>query len=312
MVEFFLLVVIIFATFVGAKNKNIKIAPYILSVFFGVIIGLLLHKQFATYFNAKTGLDYPFGSTAAFILLLMLGAILFYALLITFYHIDEKSAEKIYRFFGHANIVLVPVATGTLFVLLCLLVSELPVKGIDPLQKQIGDSSVTKYSKKLIQGSGIDLRFVDTASLSKQQTSETIVPLAIKTSTITFDQKIEYDMLDKINAQRKNEGLEPLNYDNALSNVARDHSIDMMNKRYFAHISLSGKTPFDRLHDAKISYDLAGENLAVSDSVDKAITALMESPTHRANILNKDFHKAGIGIAINQDGVLVISQEFTN
>jgi len=86
----------------------------------------------------------------------------------------------------------------------------------------------------------------------------------------------------------------------------------MLKRRYFAHINLDGKTPFDRLHSAGIAYTIAGESLAVSTSLDHAVTALMQSPTHRANILNSQFQKTGIGIVTNQDGIMSISEEFTN
>lgn len=296
----------------GAKNKSVQPTPYLLSIVCGVIIGLIFHKGFATYFNAKSGLDYPFGSTAAFFLLVMLGAILFYAVLILFHRIDDKKAENVYELFRRANIFTFAIIAGVLFCLLSLLANELPINGLSFMQKQTDKSKVTQITKKIVQGSGIDFKLIQAVSLSNTESSEEIVPLTFRSTTIKFDQKTEYEMLDKINVQRKEQGLEALIYDNALANVARDHSIDMMNKRYFAHINLSGETPFDRLHTAKINYTLAGENLAVSDSTEHAVTALMNSPTHRANILNKDFHKTGIGIAINQDGVLVISQEFTN
>jgi uncharacterized protein YkwD len=63
---------------------------------------------------------------------------------------------------------------------------------------------------------------------------------------------------------------------------------------------------------ANIKYMLAGENLALAPDVEIAHNGLMNSPGHRANILNSDYGKVGIGC---MDGGMygkMFSQEFTN
>jgi uncharacterized protein YkwD len=113
-----------------------------------------------------------------------------------------------------------------------------------------------------------------------------------------------------INNERAKEGLKPLKADREETMVARAHSKDMFVRGYFAHVNPDGKDPFDRMKEAKIKFKSAGENLALAQTLQIAHTNLMNSPGHRANIMNPAFGRVGIGI---QDGGfygLMISQEF--
>jgi len=102
-------------------------------------------------------------------------------------------------------------------------------------------------------------------------------------------------MLQKLNQARAQVGLSPLRSDPLLQQAARGHSQDMYQRRYFSHRTPDGKTPYDRLHDLRFHYVTAGENLAFAPDVDQAWESLMNSPDHRANILNPDFRCVGIG-----------------
>jgi uncharacterized protein YkwD len=105
----------------------------------------------------------------------------------------------------------------------------------------------------------------------------------------------EDKMLQSVNHARAQVGLSPLNMDPLLQQAARAHSADMYTRHYFSHNTPDGKSPYDRLHDLRIHYVTAGENLAFAPDVDQAFESLMNSPDHRANILNPDFRCIGIG-----------------
>ena len=102
-------------------------------------------------------------------------------------------------------------------------------------------------------------------------------------------------MLQKLNQARAQVGLSPLRMDPLLQQAARDHSSDMYQRRYFSHRTPDGKTPYDRLRDLRFHYVTAGENIAFAPDGDQAWDSLMNSPDHRANILNPDFRCVGIG-----------------
>lgn len=106
----------------------------------------------------------------------------------------------------------------------------------------------------------------------------------------------EKEMLQAINVERRERGLEPLSWCRACAEVARSHSKDMYRGGYFSHEDLEGNDPFDRMFQARISYGAAGENLALAPTVEEAHVGLMSSPDHRANILRREFDQVGIGI----------------
>jgi uncharacterized protein YkwD len=55
----------------------------------------------------------------------------------------------------------------------------------------------------------------------------------------------------------------------------------------------------DRLQEHNVRYFLAGENLALAPTLNTAHEGLMNSPGHRANILEKNFRRIGIGVIDN-------------
>lgn len=106
----------------------------------------------------------------------------------------------------------------------------------------------------------------------------------------------EKEVFDLINKQRTQNGLSPLKENNELQRVARIKAQDMVNNNYFSHTSPTYGSPFDMMKNFKISYNTAGENIAGNTSNSAAVTAWMNSPGHKANILNGNFNQTGIGV----------------
>jgi len=117
-------------------------------------------------------------------------------------------------------------------------------------------------------------------------------------------------MLEMMNEERAKEGLKPLQADPEMAAVARAHSKDMFARGYFAHNNPDGQDPFDRMEAAKVKFRTAGENLALAQTLEIAHTNLMNSPGHRANIMNPAFGRVGIGVLDGGFYGLMISQEF--
>lgn len=120
----------------------------------------------------------------------------------------------------------------------------------------------------------------------------------------------EGTMINLVNAARTAQGLKPLTKDDQLVQVARLKSQDLVKNNYFAHVSPTYGSPFDMLKKYGISYLYAGENLAKNTNASAAHTALMNSPGHKANILNANFTHIGIGIAAAKDGSKIYTQMF--
>jgi uncharacterized protein YkwD len=123
---------------------------------------------------------------------------------------------------------------------------------------------------------------------------------------------LEKEMLDLVNQERQANGLNALEPDPELTEVARKHSADMFARGYFAHDTPEGLSPFDRMRAANIHFTTAGENLALAPTIPVAHTGLMNSPGHRANILRKEFGRVGIGVMDGGIRGLMVSQEFRN
>jgi uncharacterized protein YkwD len=148
--------------------------------------------------------------------------------------------------------------------------------------------------------------------LTVEPESDEIVTLPFKTTHFKERPDLEARMLDLVNEERRKVGLQPLQADTALRKVALAHSEDMFERGYFAHLTPEGKDPFDRMRDAHIRFILAGENLALAQTLPIAHEGLMNSPGHRANILRPGFGRVGIGILDGGFYGIMISQEFRN
>lgn len=128
---------------------------------------------------------------------------------------------------------------------------------------------------------------------------------------------LEQRLFDGLNAERAKAGLAAYSYDAGLTRIARTRSQQMVDQDYFAHTDPYGYAMYTELlaYFGYDSYAWAGENLALnnyatSEAAERAISALMNSPTHRANILAGDFFRVGIGEADTADGRHIFTMIF--
>ena len=111
-------------------------------------------------------------------------------------------------------------------------------------------------------------------------------------SVMAYENKV----LELVNVERQKAGLKPLAMDESLRNVARKKSEDMQAKKYFSHTSPTYGSPFDMMKQFGITYKSAGENIAMGQKTpEEVVTAWMNSPGHRANILKTSFTHLGVG-----------------
>lgn len=118
-----------------------------------------------------------------------------------------------------------------------------------------------------------------------------------------------------VNDERSALSVAALQHDDALRQVARAHSEDMVARSFFAHVNPDLEDPFDRLATVGISFAAAGENIAwnmgFADPAATAVDGWMNSAGHRANILNGNFVLTGMGVAVAPDGAAYFTQVFT-
>ncbi|HYE23063.1 MAG TPA: CAP domain-containing protein [Candidatus Paceibacterota bacterium] len=100
------------------------------------------------------------------------------------------------------------------------------------------------------------------------------------------------------NDARTEEHLASLTDNELLRQGAQMKADDMAEKGYFSHTGPDGSQPWKWFSLAGYRYQFAGENLAVNfTESEDVVAAWLKSPSHRANILKKDFTEIGIGIA---------------
>lgn len=105
------------------------------------------------------------------------------------------------------------------------------------------------------------------------------------------------DLLTLTNQQRANAGVNALSDNAQLDNAAAAKAEDMFAKDYWAHNSPTGETPWDFIIAAGYHYSAAGENLAMDYTTSEyVIDGWMNSPEHRANLLNATYKDVGFAV----------------
>jgi uncharacterized protein YkwD len=109
-------------------------------------------------------------------------------------------------------------------------------------------------------------------------------------------------VIRQINRERRAAGLPPLAIFAPLARVAQSHAEEMRELKYAAHASPKTGMAADRATAAGIHWRRIGENVAVNQSAMTAHASLMESPGHRANVLDGEVTYVGVGVAFADDG----------
>ncbi len=118
-------------------------------------------------------------------------------------------------------------------------------------------------------------------------------------------------MLVLLNRERTSRRLPALEVDPTLTEVARDHSREMIALDYFSHTSPVHGALSERLEKTGLrKWEMAGENLAGAPDCEEAHNALFQSPEHRANILDPSFTHVGIGVVDGGPYGKMFTQDF--
>ena len=108
----------------------------------------------------------------------------------------------------------------------------------------------------------------------------------------------EAAIVNAMNRERVAHGLAPLDVNVRLEAAADDRIADMLDKRYFSHVSPDGIQPWNWVDQRGYNYREVGENLALGyRSADSIVDGWMHSPGHRANILGARFREVGVAVS---------------
>ncbi|MDO0929303.1 CAP domain-containing protein [Streptomyces sp. TG1A-8] len=105
-------------------------------------------------------------------------------------------------------------------------------------------------------------------------------------------------IVELVNAERSKAGCSALTLNATLTKVAQAHSQDMASHRNMSHTGSDGSSPGDRITNGGYAWSAYGENIAYGyATAEEVMTGWMNSPGHRANILNCSFKEIGVGLA---------------
>ena len=158
----------------------------------------------------------------------------------------------------------------------------------------------------------------------------TSAPPTPETSQVDLVQAAQ-QLIEGINNARAQKGMVLLRSDSSLTRIANDRSADMIARAYFSHYDpQTGQEPVLRyLQATQYSYRFAGENIAEikndagwvppwltvaarytsADLTSQFVTGWLNSPEHRANIFNPNYHRTGVALAATTDGRRIVATQ---
>ncbi len=155
----------------------------------------------------------------------------------------------------------------------------------------------------------------DPFGLLEGDDDEDVKASEVKPSVIVNMASAERLAFDLINKRRVENGLRPLEWSNEVAMVARTHSQNMAEFKFFGHRGLDNKLVSDRADQMRLGkWRSIGENIAYNrgykDPVEKAVDNWLNSQSHRHNLLNSDWKESAVGVAVGNDGSYYFTQVF--
>jgi uncharacterized protein YkwD len=314
-VDLLVLIVLFLSVWAGIQRGFIVSVLAMLSWVGSLLAGFLLYKQLSVFLGKMFPAIGIWWVPVSFIAVIVLSRWIFDFIV---FRIIDKLPYKVQHHKINKYAGIIPgVIDGFIWaVLLSGFLLLMPLN--NTIAQQIRNSTMAKVLSNTMAWAENKLSPVFTEALkramynTKTVVSEEAVKLPFTISVYKARPDLEAQMLILVNNERLKNGLKPVKADTEIAVVARKHSADMFKRGYFSHYTPEGKNPFDRMEAGGISFLTAGENLALAQTLSIAHTGLMNSPGHRANILNPSFGRLGIGILDGGIYGLMITQNFRN
>ncbi|MPM33748.1 hypothetical protein SDC9_80326 [bioreactor metagenome] len=138
------------------------------------------------------------------------------------------------------------------------------------------------------------------------------VPANPNNKSFVYLDSVEKEILTYVNQERSKAGLNPLTWEENMRPIARYKSNNMLQYNYFEHNtpSLNNASPMDLATKYfKYNSNGYGENIFYSQGYPEGTTTAkylvdqwMNSPGHRANILNANWTKMSAGVVFSSQG----------
>lgn len=310
-----LIVVVLLSVWSGWKKGFLMGSFELISWLGTLLIGFVGYKYLAILLERFLNLG-VWTLPLAFILTLIIGRIVLSLIINTI--LKSTPVDTHYTVVNKSFGILPGIVNGAIYAtLIAGLLLAFPIS--DALSAETRESRIAGKLAVQVEWFDEKLSPIFDKAISQSMNKLTIQPESGKTVKLPYvvaSPKVRADlenaMLVLVNEERMKQNLLPLKADPELTIVARAHSKDMFARSYFAHITPDSKTPFDRMRAAGVRYSTAGENLALGQTLTICHNGLMNSPGHRANILDKSYGRVGIGILDGGMHGLMVTQNFRN
>jgi uncharacterized protein YkwD len=178
-----------------------------------------------------------------------------------------------------------------------------------------GDASTRPVARLITTISSVPRRAASPAPSSPSRPATRDVMRVTAPSFAAAATSVERRAFDLINEQRIASGEQAFVWDADLTRMARLHSEHMLEQNFFDHVGPDGKDMLARAHACEIyGWRVLGENIAFNQGFDDpaafAVERWMRSSKHRTNILNAQFSRSGLGVALARDGRIFFTQVF--
>ena len=312
-INILIIVIIILYALDGFRQGFLKIFCDILGIIISLIVALKFYELAGAVF-VSWGLDVNLAKPIGFFVLWTFCQIVFYLLILLIFHYLPKYSQqsRLNRISG-----IIPGAIkGTMVVAIFLIILMiLPFSNSfkNSLSESVVSNALIKGTAKIeVQMAKVFGQLNNSLIYLSVAPEEEVSQLNFKTNNFKIDPQAEEAMVNLVNIERQKAGLLSLKTDILLRNVARVHSMDMLRNGYFSHKDLTGQLPSNRLANSGAIFQTVGENLALAPSIDLAHIGLMNSPTHRENILDPEYTRVGLGVIDAGPYGKMITQVFTD
>jgi uncharacterized protein YkwD len=125
--------------------------------------------------------------------------------------------------------------------------------------------------------------------------------------------RIEQQIQQNVNCERSSKHIPQLNWNEQLASEARRHAGNIATGSFFAHEDPVRGDIDRRLNASGIGWHRCAENIyagAIGGLAEEAVTAWRLSPGHCRVMLDSMLSEAAVGIAVRQDGTIIVVQEF--
>ena len=308
-----------YAGYIGTRRGLVLVACELASFVVSATLGLAVYHPLGQLLVRWAGISLPLADVAAFIIVWIIVEIGFALLVHRFVmprltrRVQYSAVNRIGGGIGSVFRALILLSIG-LIIFAGLPFSsgaKQPVTGAYLARVML--STTASWQNLIDQGLGQDINSSLTVfTVSNDPESTERIQLGFTTTDVKPDPDDEAADLVLVNNERTSRGLSALSINPAAQAVARQYAARMFADGVFSHIDNDGHNPFERMKAGGVKFGAAGENLALAPTLQLAHQGLMNSAPHKANILDQNYNKVGIGIVDGGQYGLMVVQDFTD